>query len=147
MAKGEVKWFNNAKGWGFIVPEGGGDDIFVHFSSIRVDNSQYKYLIQGEYVEFSLVKSDNESHEYHAVDISGIKNGLLMCQTQKNIPVRIVTNRPRRVYDSNSENRQSNSDMPRTPRRQSVRIENATLDDGFTKVSRGKMRTSASVRA
>lgn len=42
MARGEVKWFNNAKGWGFIIPENGGDDIFVHFSSIH--GTGYKTL-------------------------------------------------------------------------------------------------------
>ncbi|MEC8020389.1 MAG: cold shock domain-containing protein, partial [Pseudomonadota bacterium] len=37
MAIGTVKWFNNAKGYGFIVPENGGDDLFVHYSSIEME--------------------------------------------------------------------------------------------------------------
>jgi len=83
---GRVKWFNNKSGFGFItVCEGDqkDKDIFVHYSSIRAESSQYKYLVQGEYVEFDLVKSENENHEYHASDISGIKGGILMCETHR----------------------------------------------------------------
>lgn len=60
MAKGEVKWFNNAKGWGFIVPEGGGDDIFVHFSAI--DGAGYKTLIAGQVVNFEMVNGERGLH-------------------------------------------------------------------------------------
>jgi len=83
---GQVKWFNNKAGYGFITVNDGeqaGKDIFVHYSSIKVVNSQYKYLIQGEYVEFTLTKSTGEQHEYQASDISGIKGGLLMCETRR----------------------------------------------------------------
>jgi len=83
---GQVKWFNNKAGYGFITVSDGdqaGKDIFVHYSSIKVVNSQYKYLIQGEYVEFTLTKSTGEQHEYQANDISGIKGGLLMCETRR----------------------------------------------------------------
>jgi cold shock CspA family protein len=83
---GQVKWFNNKAGYGFITVSDGeqaGKDIFVHYSSIKVVNSQYKYLIQGEYVEFTLTKSTGEQHEYQASDISGIKGGLLMCETRR----------------------------------------------------------------
>lgn len=81
---GRVKWFNNKSGFGFItVCDGEHKDteIFIHYSSIRSESSKYKYLVQGEYVEFLLVKSVNENHEYHASDISGIKEGILMCET------------------------------------------------------------------
>ena len=47
--KGKVKWFNNAKGFGFIEREEGGD-IFVHYSSIKVDG--YRTLKEGQLVEF-----------------------------------------------------------------------------------------------
>ncbi|MBB3046884.1 CspA family cold shock protein [Litorivivens lipolytica] len=50
---GTVKWFNNAKGFGFITQEGG-DDVFVHFRSIRGDG--YKTLDEGQTVEFNLVE-------------------------------------------------------------------------------------------
>ncbi|KTC66561.1 cold shock protein CspD [Legionella adelaidensis] len=60
MAIGEVKWFNNAKGWGFIVPQGGGDDIFVHFSAIQ--GSGYKTLIAGQQVTFDLERGERGLH-------------------------------------------------------------------------------------
>jgi len=84
---GMVKWFNNKAGFGFITVSGEGEnsgkDIFVHYTSIRVNNSQYKYLVQGEYVDFTLVKSENEKHEYHATDVSGVLGGSIMCETRR----------------------------------------------------------------
>lgn len=83
---GKVKWFNNKAGYGFITVHDEGDnknsDIFVHFTAIRVTNSQYKYLVQGEYVEFDLVKSESGPHEYKAMSVTGIKGGELMCETR-----------------------------------------------------------------
>jgi CspA family cold shock protein len=82
---GKVKWFNNKAGYGFITIHDGENkdsDIFVHFTAIRVTNSQYKYLVQGEYVEFDRVKSTTGPHEYKAADITGIKGGELMCETR-----------------------------------------------------------------
>lgn len=85
---GQVKWFNNKAGFGFITvlnehDNFSGKEIFVHFTSIDVKNNQYKYLVQGEYVEFSLVKLDGGDHEFHAVNVHGIKGGSLMCETRK----------------------------------------------------------------
>jgi cold shock CspA family protein len=82
---GQVKWFNNKAGYGFItITENGVQkDIFTHYSTIQVANSQYKYLIQGEYVEFDLVDSTNDSHEIQAVNVTGINRGPLMCETRK----------------------------------------------------------------
>ena len=50
MATGTVKWFNDAKGYGFIAPDGGSKDLFVHHSSIAGDG--YKSLAEGARVEF-----------------------------------------------------------------------------------------------
>jgi CspA family cold shock protein len=50
MASGTVKWFNDAKGFGFITPEDGGKDLFAHFSEIRT--SGFKSLSEGQKVEF-----------------------------------------------------------------------------------------------
>ncbi len=52
MATGIVKWFSNAKGYGFISPDEGGDDIFAHFSSIEMDG--YKSLKEGQRVQFDV---------------------------------------------------------------------------------------------
>jgi cold shock CspA family protein len=96
---GQVKWFNNKAGYGFITIHDAEDsnkskDIFAHFSTIHVGDSQYKYLVQGEYVEFELSTSTNGTHEFQATNISGIKGGSLMCETrQSNRPVRTETRR------------------------------------------------------
>ena len=54
MAIGTVKWFNNAKGYGFILPDGGGDDLFAHYSAIQMDG--YKTLKAGQPVEFDIIE-------------------------------------------------------------------------------------------
>ncbi len=52
MSKGTVKWFNASKGFGFITPEGGGDDLFVHHSEIKA--SGYASLDEGQEVEYEV---------------------------------------------------------------------------------------------
>lgn len=52
MSTGTVKWFSNAKGYGFILSEEGGEDIFAHFSAIEMDG--YKTLKEGQKVEFDI---------------------------------------------------------------------------------------------
>jgi len=54
MAIGTVKWFNDAKGFGFIEPEGGGDDVFAHFSAIQMDG--FRTLKQGGRVSYESVQ-------------------------------------------------------------------------------------------
>jgi CspA family cold shock protein len=53
MVQGTVKWFNDAKGFGFIEPEGGGEDVFAHFSAIQMEG--FRTLKQGARVRFELV--------------------------------------------------------------------------------------------
>ena len=52
MATGIVKWFNDSKGFGFIIPEGGGEDLFAHFSAIQM--SGFKTLTEGQRVSFDV---------------------------------------------------------------------------------------------
>jgi CspA family cold shock protein len=54
MAIGTVKWFNDAKGFGFIEPEAGGEDIFAHFSAIQMEG--FRTLKQGGRVQFEIVQ-------------------------------------------------------------------------------------------
>jgi len=54
MALGTVKWFNDAKGFGFIEPQGGGEDVFAHFSAIQMDG--FRTLKQGGMVSYDLAQ-------------------------------------------------------------------------------------------
>lgn len=65
MAIGKVKWFNNAKGFGFIVPDGGGEDIFAHYSTIQMDG--YRTLKAGQEVNFEV---ENGPKGLHAENIT-----------------------------------------------------------------------------
>ena len=59
MLYGTVKWFNDAKGFGFIAPEDGGDDIFVHFSAINATG--FRSLKEGQRVTFEVVQGPKGS--------------------------------------------------------------------------------------
>lgn len=61
MEKGTVKWFNNAKGFGFICPEGGGEDIFAHYSTIQMDG--YRTLKAGQSVQFDVHQGKRQSRQ------------------------------------------------------------------------------------
>ena len=82
---GCVKWFNNKAGYGFITVTSGDHedaDVFVHHSAISVDQEQYRYLVQGEYVTFSLCHVDDAKHQWQAGSVRGINSGKLMCETR-----------------------------------------------------------------
>ena len=66
MAVGKVKWFNNAKGYGFILPDDGSEDLFVHYSAIEMEG--YRTLKAGQEVEFDVVEGPKG---LHAVNIQG----------------------------------------------------------------------------
>ena len=83
--RGRVKWFNNRAGYGFITVSSGehkGDDVFVHHSAVQVDKEQYRYLVQGEYVDFKLCPVENDNHKWQAGEVSGVEGGQLMCETR-----------------------------------------------------------------
>ena len=114
-----VKWFNNKAGFGFITmrdEHGIQVDVFTHYSTVRVTDTLYKYLVQGEYVEFDLTKSTNMKHAFQAANITGINGGNLMCETRK-------LNRPEK---SVRQRRQS----PEPP----------VMEDEFTKVETNRQR-------
>lgn len=60
MKNGKVKWFNNAKGYGFIVADGHDEDLFAHYSAIQMDG--YRTLRAGQPVRFEIVKVDKGLH-------------------------------------------------------------------------------------
>ena len=102
--QGRVKWFNNKTGYGFVTVIDGpqscdkiGTDIFAHHSAINVDEEQYKYLVQGEYIEFSISTVDSSAdYKFQAIGIRGVKGGMLLCETRNeasaNMPQRPRTN-------------------------------------------------------
>lgn len=79
---GQVKWFSNKSGYGFItsLDEGYGDDIFVHHSAIRTAADQYRYLVQGEYVMFTMTEGSDGKRL--AGEVRGIREGPLMCEVR-----------------------------------------------------------------
>jgi len=60
MPTGTVKWFNNAKGYGFILPDEGGEDLFAHYSAIQMDG--YKTLKAGQAVQFEVTPGEKGFH-------------------------------------------------------------------------------------
>lgn len=101
--QGRVKWFNTKAGYGFVtllgvdggVPrgvEGGvprGDEggvareVFVHQTGLRVGKEQFRYLVEGEYVELEVKETDGKGdRKYHGIEVRGIRGGYLMCETR-----------------------------------------------------------------
>jgi len=70
MSTGQVKWFNNAKGFGFILPDDGGDDLFAHYSAIGMEG--YKTLKAGQLVSFDTIEGPKG---LHAANIKPIADG------------------------------------------------------------------------
>ncbi|NAW70290.1 cold shock domain-containing protein CspD [Vibrio sp. V27_P1S3P104] len=69
MATGTVKWFNNAKGFGFICPDGGNEDIFTHYSTIKMDG--YRTLKAGQQVAYEVEQGPKGFHASSVVPIEG----------------------------------------------------------------------------
>lgn len=145
---GNVKWFNNKAGYGFITVGENTDssmDVFAHYSNISVSNSQYKYLVQGEYVEFVLTPTPEGPHAFQATSITGINGGLTLCERRRlnrdsmneEGDEAVVQRQPRR---DDSQRR------PQTAKGQSVRrkpsgaskVADDVDDEGFKTVKRRK---------
>lgn len=71
MSTGQVKWFNNAKGFGFILPDDGGDDLFVHYSAISMEG--YKTLKAGQAVSFDVIEGPKGLHAANIVPVGDDK--------------------------------------------------------------------------
>ena len=68
MSTGQVKWFNNAKGFGFILPDEGGDDLFAHYSAIGMDG--YKTLKAGQLVSFDTIEGPKGLHAFNIMPLN-----------------------------------------------------------------------------
>ena len=90
---GCVKWFNMKTGFGFLtVVHGGGSgelkvgsEVFVHHSNVKVQEEQYRFLVQGEYVEFDVSNVANGQHSCQATNVTGMFGGKLMCETRNDV--------------------------------------------------------------
>jgi len=129
---GRVKWFNNKAGYGFITVTDGsrsGSDIFVHHSGINVENQQYKYLVQGEYVDFVLEKAESGSHEYNASSVHGVNGGKLMCETRREFKLARSAYKTTKTSSSSS-TVDSNVEEPNPPRQSKVPKQTAPRSRG-----------------
>ena len=71
MSTGQVKWFNNAKGFGFILPDNGGADLFAHYSAISMEG--YRTLKAGQLVTFDAVDGPKG---VHAANIKAVESAI-----------------------------------------------------------------------
>lgn len=97
---GRVKWFNNKAGYGFITwnpSEDSEEDIFVHHSALTTEKDQFHYLVEGEYVTFSVATTADKTT---ASNVTGPDGGKLMCETRRE---RREQNDERRTVRSSNE--------------------------------------------
>ena len=69
VARGRVKWFSDEKGYGFIEPEGGGEDVFVHYTEIASEG--FRKLEEGSEVEFAVVEDRRRRKQAAGVEVVG----------------------------------------------------------------------------
>jgi cold shock CspA family protein len=98
-----VKWFNNKNGYGFASTLGDDvKDVFVHHTSIKVSKEQYRYLIQGEYVDLDLspITDEKSKHKWQSANVTGVQGGPLMCETREEMR---ASSKDRKGEDSSNE--------------------------------------------
>jgi cold shock CspA family protein len=136
---GIVKWFDSRGGFGFITilkgEENEGKDIFVHYSTLTTTNSQYKYLVLGEYVEFTIAKAENEKYEFFAQNVTGIRGGNLMCESRFEAKLSSLESRPLEEDRPKRTQRLDNDNVDRRPRGSSNRPR-PPLDDRRSRPAR-----------
>jgi len=86
MASGKVKWFNNAKGYGFILEDGKDEDLFAHYSAIKMEG--YKTLKAGQPVKFNIIQGPKG---LHAIDIQAVVTDAVASTPAVNIPAAVAT--------------------------------------------------------
>jgi cold shock CspA family protein len=79
MSQCRVKWFNAKAGYGFATEVKTGKEVFVHHSELRVKKEQFRYLVEGEYVEVVIKETDGK---LLGTEVQGIGGGKLMCETR-----------------------------------------------------------------
>ena len=85
MLSGKVKWFNNAKGYGFVNEDGKDEDLFAHVSAIKMDG--YKTLKAGQRVNFEIIQGPKGTHAVNIVDApatTGVKETKVEKSNQQN---------------------------------------------------------------
>lgn len=112
---GRVKWFNNKAGYGFVTTENDtySGDVFVHHTQLVVGEEQYKYLVQGEYVEFQLSRVSGGTHEWQASSVRGVNGGKLMCETRREARVSRVSHASQHVGEQTHSSDNSQARRPR----------------------------------
>ena len=141
---GRVKWFNNRAGYGFVTvldSDKRGTDVFAHHSGVSVDQEQYRYLVQGEYVSFQMSKSDSKNHKWQATKVRGVLGGKLMCEThwemRKERDERSRTGGNEQGYNNNNNNRHE----PRNTRPRRYGGGPREDSEGFTLAKGGHRKT------
>lgn len=89
MATGKVKWFNNAKGYGFIRPDGGGDDLFVHYSYIDMDG--YRSLKAGQVISYEVREAPKGLHAVNIAIIEEASDAETSTTNEESSPVETVS--------------------------------------------------------
>jgi cold shock CspA family protein len=149
---GRVKWFNSKTGYGFVTVTDGsksGTDVFVHHSSVQVEKEQYRYLVQGEYVQFGLTKMTEGPHEYQASHVTGVNGGQLMCESllESGRQVRAYRPRPREEAPRREAPRRTEALPPPMPRedtrRQTTSSVSKSVDGRGRGSGRGRTTTSS----
>ena len=98
---GCVKWFNGKRGYGFITDVDTSVDVFVHHTGLATTKDCWKNLLKGEYVEYSLTKGKDDVN--HASDVTGVRGGPLMCESNAEDMARRRSRRTRNSTDGSNE--------------------------------------------